>query len=488
MAIGHYIRRGDKTACGGVVLEGHPSFSMHGVPVARAGDAVTCGKDGQHYVIAGGFQHFMISESVAGTLDSASTCPCRARLIHSLPSATYQSDRGTTKTVSEPASASSRSVAEMRVAKPMAEVDRSVGTASVFAKCCKLPDSVIDYSRPSGAFPIDSARDFGNLVLLGGRDVDESGKLPLKKISGSVPSGLGSFALRGLPVDSGASSGGLYDVASAGGALAIGGRVVTGAGGRVVGGGVLSGGVVGGALLGVVAMLWPSSLGDSALYTEEQLRSMKQARTRVRISVETQPDGTLKCYGYNTELRRDWEMIPVVQFARDGSQMVADFGGGIELIWTPATNPTNTLGIPALEAAPQAPQISIYPPTERADSLIVNPIYPPEYGDFILVFPAVAGIAPLYIVLSLPTEHSYYPAPKGLTAFPDAQVTPRKTPIKGGGGLRKRWKTKDGTIFEWDSQHGAVEKYNKRGKHLGEFDPKTGEQTKGADSSREVEP
>lgn len=49
-------------------------------------------------------------------------------------------------------------------------------------------------------------------------------------------------------------------------------------------------------------------------------------------------------------------------------------------------------------------------------------------------------------------------------------------------------KTRDGTIFEWDSRHGAVEKYNSRGKHLGEFDHETGEQTKEADKNREVEP
>jgi hypothetical protein len=60
--------------------------------------------------------------------------------------------------------------------------------------------------------------------------------------------------------------------------------------------------------------------------------------------------------------------------------------------------------------------------------------------------------------------------------------------VKGGGGLRKRWKTQTGEIFEWDSQHGTVEKYNKRGKHLGEFDAETGTQTKSADSTREVEP
>jgi hypothetical protein len=41
---------------------------------------------------------------------------------------------------------------------------------------------------------------------------------------------------------------------------------------------------------------------------------------------------------------------------------------------------------------------------------------------------------------------------------------------------------------QWDFQHGAVEKYNKRGKHLGEFDHITGEQTKAADSTRKIEP
>ena len=38
------------------------------------------------------------------------------------------------------------------------------------------------------------------------------------------------------------------------------------------------------------------------------------------------------------------------------------------------------------------------------------------------------------------------------------------------------------------SQHGALEKYNKNGRHLGEFDYRSGTQTKPADSTRWVEP
>jgi hypothetical protein len=80
------------------------------------------------------------------------------------------------------------------------------------------------------------------------------------------------------------------------------------------------------------------------------------------------------------------------------------------------------------------------------------------------------------------------PAPKELEAFPDADRAKPKTPVQGGGGLRQRWKDSDGNIYEWNRQHGTVEKYNKRGKHQGEYDPKTGKQTKPANPDYRVEP
>lgn len=76
-------------------------------------------------------------------------------------------------------------------------------------------------------------------------------------------------------------------------------------------------------------------------------------------------------------------------------------------------------------------------------------------------------------------DNGYYPAPTDLPGFPDAVKVKPKTPRTGGGGLRARWQ--DGKdILEWDYQHGTVERYNKQGKHLGEFDPNTGDQTKDA--------
>lgn len=83
---------------------------------------------------------------------------------------------------------------------------------------------------------------------------------------------------------------------------------------------------------------------------------------------------------------------------------------------------------------------------------------------------------------------SYIPPPRALKAFPDAFIVKGKTQIQGSSQKRRRWQTVDGKLYEWDYQHGAVEKYDRNGKHLGEFDPITGEQVKSADPSRRIEP
>ncbi|KRA94417.1 hypothetical protein ASD91_08750 [Pseudomonas sp. Root68] len=83
MVIGYYIGLGDKTDCGGTVLEGDHTFNF-GLIHAREGDLVSCGKDKKSYRIIGGVSH-VLSEGrrVAGTLDSFSGCPCEAKLIPS---------------------------------------------------------------------------------------------------------------------------------------------------------------------------------------------------------------------------------------------------------------------------------------------------------------------------------------------------------------------------------------------------------------------
>jgi hypothetical protein len=81
---------------------------------------------------------------------------------------------------------------------------------------------------------------------------------------------------------------------------------------------------------------------------------------------------------------------------------------------------------------------------------------------------------------------TYVLPPATLLAFPSAVQKKPKTRARGGG-LLKRWKD-DEFIYEWDTLHGKVEKYNKKGRHLGEFDPETGEKTKEASPNRRIEP
>ena len=80
------------------------------------------------------------------------------------------------------------------------------------------------------------------------------------------------------------------------------------------------------------------------------------------------------------------------------------------------------------------------------------------------------------------------PAPRVIRGIPGLQPARPKTPVQGGGGLRRRWKDLDGNIYEWDSRHGAIEKYGRGGDHLGEFDPETGAQLKPANRAYKVEP
>ena len=336
-----------------------------------------------------------------------------------------------------------------------AKKPETVRAGCVFAKSCKLPDAIIDYSNPSGMVPTDSLKDYGELILLGAREADASGGIPLKKISANViPIGFGGLALAGSAFEA------LPALVSS---------------------------AVAAPLVGLVALLIPSSLGDSALYTDEQLSTLKQARTRVRLRVEQQADGSLKGYGFYTGKNRDWEMVDVVQFTARGDRFVADLGEGVELLWTPAVDGSDILGIPALEAAPQAPHIWVYPPTKAADGILVNPVYPPEYRDFILVFPADSGVRPIYVVLSRARDHAYYGHPKTLPAFPDAVKVKSKSSVQGGGKQRARWVDRKGRIYEWDYKSNAVEKYDKLGTtHLGEFNHLTGEQTGPADPKRKT--
>ncbi|OXU28552.1 hypothetical protein TSAR_011436 [Trichomalopsis sarcophagae] len=90
-----------------------------------------------------------------------------------------------------------------------------------------------------------------------------------------------------------------------------------------------------------------------------------------------------------------------------------------------------------------------------------------------------------------PPGQSYHPPPqtKDIKGIPGLESQKRKTPVQGGGGLRSRWQDSKGkNVYEWDSRHGELEKYRKSdGKHMGSFDPKTGNQNKGPDPKKNMD-
>ncbi len=81
-------------------------------------------------------------------------------------------------------------------------------------------------------------------------------------------------------------------------------------------------------------------------------------------------------------------------------------------------------------------------------------------------------------------DKKYIQKPKVLPGFPEAKKAQGKTPY--AGGIRQRWTLPKGIILEWDSQHGELEMYDKKGNHLGAFNHNTGEQIKPKNNDRKI--
>ncbi|HAT1609013.1 TPA: PAAR domain-containing protein [Raoultella planticola] len=83
-AKGNYLFRGDKTVCGGRILEGCADHQFFDKDMACEGHKVTCGKHPGYYRICGGLNNDDIhGKRIAGTLHSYSSCPCKSKFVPS---------------------------------------------------------------------------------------------------------------------------------------------------------------------------------------------------------------------------------------------------------------------------------------------------------------------------------------------------------------------------------------------------------------------
>jgi len=100
MAKGFFLYHLDKTTCGGRILSGasDDTYETGGIErqQVREGDPVTCGKHEGRFRVCGGMGDTYdvggVLKEWAGSLDSYSSCPCRARFIPSVQTHTYESN------------------------------------------------------------------------------------------------------------------------------------------------------------------------------------------------------------------------------------------------------------------------------------------------------------------------------------------------------------------------------------------------------------
>nr|WP_314426032.1 PAAR domain-containing protein [uncultured Erwinia sp.] len=122
MATGFFLYHLDKTTCGGRILAGasDDTYEIGGIErqQVREGDPVTCGKHegrfrvcggmGDTYEMGGGLKEW------AGSLDSYSSCPCRARFIPTVFSHTYVSNCNTGRVAERENTARKKKLAEAK--------------------------------------------------------------------------------------------------------------------------------------------------------------------------------------------------------------------------------------------------------------------------------------------------------------------------------------------------------------------------------------
>jgi len=352
------ITTGATTTAGGKVISGLERTSFNGQMIAREGDRVACPACGTEGVIAlvGPHLHEDWGGKQAALEGDLCLCKCdpppeliacqrfKCQVFETQPQRAAFTWTGP-NTPNPPVSNLSTPGVMNRAAD-----------ACVFAKSCV---SVPVGSTAAGTSP-EHATNFGTTAVMASTGTAGA----VGRVAGTLGSDLGAWAIRGL---AGASS----------------------------------------ALNVVLLAFWPRDMGDSTLYTPEQLAGMRSASTRVRFQFRQDESGELHIYGVHTKPESGADRVPVAQ-ARwnvDKSAMVAVLDG-ISITWTPNNGP--------VVSAP-----SPYPGTpERLDNLFVHPVavgqdsaishYPGQdaedvtWQDTIITFPADSGVPPLYLVFAKP--------------------------------------------------------------------------------------
>ncbi|WP_338484692.1 S-type pyocin domain-containing protein [Pseudomonas trivialis] len=352
------IMVGAKTTAGGEVISGLKGATFNGLMIAREGDRVACPACGTEGVIALAGPHLHEDWGGQQAALEGDLCMCKCDPSPTLIANQHAKSQGFEPqpqrdtftwtgpdTPNPPVSNFSNPGAMNRASD-----------ACVFAKSCI---SVPVGSTAAGTSR-EHAKNFGTTAVMASTGTASA----VAKVAGTIGSDLGAWAVRGL--------------VSAGSALNV-----------------------------TLLAFWPRDIGDSTLYTSEQLAGMRSTSTRVRFQFRQDESGELRVYGIHTKPERGADRVPVAhaRWNADKSAMVAVLDG-ISITWTPNNGPVVNVPSPYPGTQERLDNLFVHPIAEGQDSAISH--YPGReaedvtWQDTIISFPADSGVPPLYLVFAKP--------------------------------------------------------------------------------------
>ncbi|KAA5841854.1 pyocin [Pseudomonas chlororaphis] len=148
----------------------------------------------------------------------------------------------------------------------------------------------------------------------------------------------------------------------------------------------------------------PTRLGDDAFYSEEQLRELRAATTRVRFQFRRDSQGVLQIHGIHTSAQSGQDSVPVIKahWNADKNAMQAHLGT-LTITWTPHNGPVVTAPTPYPGVTDELANLMVHPIAEGGDSQLQGaPIDELKVEDCIITFPIGSGLRSLYLVFAKP--------------------------------------------------------------------------------------
>ncbi|QEO45240.1 S-type Pyocin domain-containing protein [Vibrio cholerae] len=156
---------------------------------------------------------------------------------------------------------------------------------------------------------------------------------------------------------------------------------------------------------GLITALWPSQLGDGTLDGNPEFATSDTTTMRVRFNMYTDENGKQQIVGIKTgEGSVYGDRVAKREAVQRGQHFIAELDNGITITWTPDGS-TDVLTPDTV--LPENDQLDVHNiwvrPIEEHEQEIGTVLYPEEdLAEYIVTFPADAGLSPLYLVFSKP--------------------------------------------------------------------------------------